>query len=78
MIAAGPGIVGDSRLGRARVVDVHPTVLARVGLPGAPDLDGVPFAISTEEEAASFYGRQTVAREATLRASRVRARRRGR
>lgn len=75
VIAAGPGIVGDSRLGRARVVDIHPTVLARVGLPGSPDLDGVPFAISTVEEATSFYGRQRVAHDDALRAARRRARR---
>lgn len=72
VIAAGPGISPDPRLGRARVVDIHPTVLARVGLPGAPDLDGVPFAISTEEEATSFYGRQAVAHDAALRAARRR------
>ncbi len=76
VIAAGPGIVSDSRLGRARVVDIHPTVLARVGLPGAADLDGVPFALSTEEEAASFFGRQTVLRDAAVRAAKGRERRR--
>jgi predicted AlkP superfamily pyrophosphatase or phosphodiesterase len=73
VIATGPGIAPDPRLGRARVVDVHPTVLARVGLPGARDLDGVPFATSTEENATSFFGRQEVRRRAALRRARARA-----
>jgi arylsulfatase A-like enzyme len=76
VIAAGPGIAPDPRLARARVVDVHPTVLARVGLPGAADLDGVPFATSTIEDATSFYGRQSARRAVQLRLSRAAARRR--
>jgi predicted AlkP superfamily pyrophosphatase or phosphodiesterase len=70
VIAAGPGIAPDPRLARARVVDVHPTVLTRLGLPGAPDLDGVPFATSTEQDATSYFGRQEVRRRFALRRAR--------
>jgi predicted AlkP superfamily pyrophosphatase or phosphodiesterase len=75
VIAAGPG-VARSDLTRARVVDIHPTVLARVGLPGAADLDGAPFALSTRTEALSHFGRQRAKRAVALR--RARARRRAR
>jgi predicted AlkP superfamily pyrophosphatase or phosphodiesterase len=76
VIAAGPGIASDPRLGRARVVDIHPTVLARVGLPGVADLDGVPFATSTIEDATSYFGRQSARRAVQLRLSRAAVRRR--
>lgn len=70
VIAAGPGVVRTPRVVRARVVDVHPTVLARVGLPGAKDLDGVPFATSTRQDATSFFGGQVASRAAALRRAR--------
>ncbi len=70
VIAAGAGVARDPRIVRARVVDVHPTVLARVGLPGAADLDGLPFATSTRQDAAGFLGRQAASRAAALRRAR--------
>ena len=73
VIAAGPGI-SPGPLPRARVVDIHPTVLARVGLPGDADLDGVPFALSTRQEATSFFGLQRANRSAALRRARARSR----
>ena len=74
VVAAGAGVPQDPRGSRARVVDIHPTVLTRVGLPGAPDLDGLPFAISTVQEATSFFGAQRAARAFALRRARKAAR----
>jgi predicted AlkP superfamily pyrophosphatase or phosphodiesterase len=73
VIAAGPG-VAHGRSAEARVVDVHPTVLARVGLPGARDLDGAAFTPSTRDEAARFSARLRADRAKALRRARARAR----